>query len=129
MESDAAEVTVGTRARIRLGARLPYSIIWDVTYAVVERPRFIEMEAVIVFSDRFPMRGPIRCTLTEGPDGVEVVNEQIVYAARRLPRPLRALAQRAFASDYDWSFEHGGRGLQKAVDEVVAARARDDAAA
>ena len=123
VEVDSTEVAVGTRARIRLRARMPYTVIWDVTFAQVDRPRFIEMDTVIVFSSRFPMSGPVRCTLTEGPEGVEVVNEQIVFTQRRLPGPLRNLMQRAFDADYNWSFKSAGPGLQKAVDEVLAARA------
>ncbi len=123
VESDSPEVAVGTHARMRLRGRMPYTIIWDTTYVQVDRPRYIEMDTAIVFSSRFPMNGPVRCTLSEGPDGVEVVNEQIVYTKRRLPRPLRYLMQRAFDADYNWSFSHAGPGLQKAVDEVLAARA------
>jgi uncharacterized protein YndB with AHSA1/START domain len=122
VESDSTEVAVGTRARMRLRGRMPYTIVWDTTYVQVDRPRYIEMDTAIVFSNRFPMSGPVRCTLSEGPDGVEVVNEQNVYTKRRLPRPLRNLMQRAFDADYNWSFSHAGPGLQKAVDEVLAAR-------
>jgi hypothetical protein len=68
------------------------------------------------------MHGPIRYTLTEGPNGVEVVNDQVIVAERRLPRPLRALLQRAFAYNHAWAFQIGGRGLQRAVDRIVASR-------
>jgi hypothetical protein len=68
------------------------------------------------------MRGPIRWTLTEGAGGGEVINEQTIVADRRFQRPLGALAQRAFAYNRDWAFKICGRGLQRAVDQVVAAR-------
>ncbi len=51
-----------------------------------------------------------------------MINQNVLYAERRLPRPLRALAQRAFSYNHAWACKIGGRGLQKAVDEVVAAR-------
>jgi hypothetical protein len=54
---------------------------------------------------------------------VEVVNDQVIVAERHLPVPLRALAQRAFAYNHAWAFRIGGRGLQRKVDEVVAAGA------
>lgn len=123
VESDDTEFVVGSSARIRVRAQLPYQLDWDVTVATIDRPRFLEIDTIVRLNSRFPLRGPIRYTLAEGPDGVEVVNEQILVAERRLPRPLRALAQRAFAYNHAWAFKRGGIGLQKAVDEVVAARA------
>ena len=122
-ESDDTEVVVGASARFRVHARLPYQLDWDVTIAAVDRPRFLELDTIVRLNNRFPMRGPIRYTLTETSAGVEVINEQVLSAERRLPRPLRALAQRAFAYNHAWAFKKGGPGLQKAVDEVVAQRA------
>ena len=121
-ESDDTELVVGSRAHLRVRSQLPYELVWDVRVVQMDRPRFLEIDTIVRLSNRFPLRGPIRYTLTEGPDGVEVVNEQILVAERRLPRPLRALTQRAFAYNHNWAFKIGGRGLQKAVDEVVAAR-------
>jgi hypothetical protein len=46
----------------------------------------------------------------------------VIVSERRLPRPLRALLQRAFAYNHDWAFRIGGRGLQRAVDQIVASR-------
>jgi len=123
VESDDTEVVAGASARFRVRARLPYQLDWDVTIAAVDRPRFLELDTIVRLNNRFPMRGPIRYTLTETSAGVEVVNEQVLSAERRLPRPLRALAQRAFAYNHAWAFKKGGPGLQKAVDEVVAQRA------
>jgi hypothetical protein len=122
VESDDTEFVVGSSARFRVRAQLPYQLDWDVTVAAIDRPRFLELDTVVRLSNRFPLRGPIRYTLAERPDGVHVVNEQILVAERRLPRPLRALAQRAFAYNHAWAFKRGGIGLQKAVDQVVAAR-------
>jgi uncharacterized protein YndB with AHSA1/START domain len=122
-ETDNPEVVVGARAHLRVGARLPYELVWDITIVEVDRPHVLTVDTILRLSGRFPMRGPIRYTLTEGPDGVEVVNEQLIVAERRLSRPLRALAQRAFAYNHAWAFKIGGRGLQKKVDEVVAGRA------
>jgi hypothetical protein len=123
VESDDTELVVGSSARLRARAQLPYELDWDITLAAKDRPRFLEIDAGVRLSNRFPMRGRIRYTLSETPDGVEVVNEQLLTAERRLPRPLRAIAQRAFAYNHAWAFKRGGIGLQKAVDEAVAARA------
>jgi hypothetical protein len=123
-ESDDPEPVVGARSHLRVRAQLPYELVWDITLVRMDRPTVLEVDTIVRLSRRFPMRGPIRYTLTDGPDGVEVINEQVLIAERRLPRPLRALAQRAFAYNHAWAFKIGGRGLQKAVDEVVAARAR-----
>jgi hypothetical protein len=81
------------------------------------------VDTIVRLSGRFPLHGPIRYTLTEGPDGVEIVNDQVIVSERRLPRPLRAMLQRAFAYNHAWAFKIGGRGLQRAVDAVVADRA------
>jgi uncharacterized protein YndB with AHSA1/START domain len=121
-ESDDTDVVVGSRAHLRVRSRLPYELVWDITLVQLDRPSTIEVDTIVRLSDRFPMRGPIRYTLTERPEGIEVINDQLLYAERRLARPLRALAQRAFAYNHAWAFKIGGRGLQKAVDEVVAAR-------
>ena len=121
--SDDAEVAVGARAHVRMRGRLPYDMVLDVTLAQLERPHLLEVDTIIRLSGRFPMRGPVRYTFTEGPDGVEVINEQVIVAERRLPGPFRALARRAFAYNHAWTMKIGGRGLQKAVDDIVAARA------
>jgi uncharacterized protein YndB with AHSA1/START domain len=118
-----AEVAVGAKVRLRVRARLPYELDWNVTLVELDRPNVIVVDTTVRLSGRFRLRGPIRYTLTDGPDGVEVVNDQILVSERRLPRPLRALAQRAFAYNHAWAFAVGGRGIQKAVDAVVAARA------
>jgi uncharacterized protein YndB with AHSA1/START domain len=122
-ESDDTEVAVGARSHLRVRSRLPYELVWDITLTELEPPNLIVVETIVRLSGRFPLRGPIRYELTEGPDGVEVVNDQVIVSERRLPRPLRALLQRAFAYNHDWAFKIGGRGLQRAVDEIVAARA------
>ena len=121
-QSDDTEVFVGAKAHLRVRSQLPYELVWDVTLVELERPNLIVVDTIVRLSGRFPLRGPIRYTLTDGPDGVEVVNDQVIVSERRLPRPLRALTQRAFAYNHHWAFKIGGRGLQKAVDEVVAAR-------
>jgi uncharacterized protein YndB with AHSA1/START domain len=122
-ESDDTEVAVGARSHLRVRARLPYELVWDITLTELDRPNLIEVDTNLRLSGRFPMRGPIRYILTEGPDGVTVVNDQVIVAERRLPRPFRALLQRAFAYNHAWAFKIGGRGLQRAVDGIVAARA------
>jgi uncharacterized protein YndB with AHSA1/START domain len=122
-ESDDTEVAIGTRSHLRVRSRLPYELVWDVTVIELDPPNVIAVDTIVRLSGRFPLRGPIRYTLTEGPNGVEVVNDQVIVSERRLPWPLRALLQRAFAYNHAWAFRIGGRGLQKAVDEVVTARA------
>jgi uncharacterized protein YndB with AHSA1/START domain len=122
-ESDDTEVAVGARSHLRVRSRLPYELVWDVTIVELEPPNVIVVDTNVRLSGRFPLRGPIRYTLTDGPEGVEVVNDQVIVSERRLPRPLRALLQRAFAYNHAWAFKIGGRGLQRAVDGVVAARA------
>jgi uncharacterized protein YndB with AHSA1/START domain len=121
-ESDDPKVAVGSRSHLIVRSRLPYELIWDVTLVELERPTRIAVDTIVRLSGRFPLHGPIRYTLTETPGGVEVVNDQIIVSERSLPRPLRALLQRAFAYNHDWAFKIGGRGIQKAVDEIVAAR-------
>jgi uncharacterized protein YndB with AHSA1/START domain len=117
------EVAVGARSHLRVRSRLPYELVWDITLTELEPPNLIVVDTIVRLSRRFPLRGPIRYRLTDGPDGVEVVNDQVMVSERHLPRPLRALLQRAFAYNHDWAFRIGGRGLQRAVDGVVAARA------
>ncbi len=118
-EATGREGVVGSRSHLRVRAKLPYELVWDITLVEVDRPRLMTVDTILRLSGRFPMRGPIRYTLTQRPDGVEVVNEQIIVAERHLPLPLRALAQRAFAYNHAWAFRIGGRGLQKRVDEIV----------
>jgi uncharacterized protein YndB with AHSA1/START domain len=120
------EVAVGARSHLLVRSRLPYELVWDITLTQLEPPNLIVVDTIVRLSRRFPLRGPIRYRLTDGPDGVEVVNDQVMISERRLPRPLRALLQRAFAYNHDWAFRIGGRGLQRAVDGVVAARAAGD---
>ena len=120
-ESDD-EVAVGARSHLRVRARLPYELVWDITLTELDRPKVVEVDTIVRLSGRFPLRGPIRYTLAEGPDGIEVVNDQIIVSERRLPWPLRAFLQRAFAYNHAWAFRIGGRGLQRAVDQAVAAR-------
>jgi hypothetical protein len=120
-ESDD-EVAVGARSHLRVRARLPYELIWDITLVELERPSLIVVDTNLRLSGHFPMHGPIRYRLREVPNGVEVINDQMIVAERRLPRPLRALLQRAFAYNHAWAFRIGGRGLQRAVDRAVAAR-------
>jgi len=122
-ESDDTQVAIGSRSHLRVRARLPYELVWDITVIELDPPNVVAVDTIVRLSGRFPLRGPIRYTLTNGPDGVEVVNDQVIVSERRLPRPLRALLQRAFAYNHAWAFKIGGRGLQKAVDGVVAARA------
>jgi uncharacterized protein YndB with AHSA1/START domain len=122
-ESDNDEVVVGAKVHLRVRSRLPYELVWDVTLVELDRPNLIVVDTIVRLSGRFPLRGPIRYTLTDTPDGVEVINDQVIVSERRLPLPLRVLTQRAFAYNHDWAFRIGGRGLQKAVDEVVASRA------
>lgn len=121
-ESDDAEVALGARSHLRVRAKLPYELVWDIVLTEFEPPNVIVVDTIVRLSGRFPLRGPIRYTLTDGPDGVEVVNDQVIVSERKLPRPLRALLQRAFAYNHTWAFRIGGRGLQRAVDGVVAAR-------
>ena len=116
------EIAVGAWSHLRVRARLPYELIWDVTLVELDRPNVIVVETDLRLSGRFPMHGPIRYTLTERPDGVEVVNDQTIVAERRLPRPLRAVVQRAFAYNHAWAFKIGGRGLQQETDRIVASR-------
>jgi hypothetical protein len=123
VQSDATEFGVGAHARLLIRGQLPYTITWDVTVAEIDRPRFLETDTTLSLNGRFPMRGPVRYTLTEVPDGVEVVNEVIISSARRLPRALYALTQRAFTYNHAWSAKRGGPGLQRAVDAIIAARA------
>lgn len=118
-QSDSTELVVGSSAHFRVRSKLPYELVWDVTLVQSDRPAFIELDTVVRLSNRFPLRGPIRYTLTEAADGVTVVNEQVIVSERRLPRPVRALLQRAFAYNHAWAFRIGGRGLQKAVDEIL----------
>jgi uncharacterized protein YndB with AHSA1/START domain len=120
-ESDD-EVAIGARSHLRVRARLPYELIWDTTVSELDRPSLIVVDTNLRLSGHFPMHGPIRYRLTDGPDGVAVVNDQVIVAERRLPRPLRALLQRAFAYNHAWAFRIGGRGLQRAVDRAVAAQ-------
>jgi uncharacterized protein YndB with AHSA1/START domain len=119
---DGAEPAVGNRIRYRVRARLPYDLDWDLIVRELEPPHTIETDAYVRLSGRFPMRGSIRFTLGETADGVEVINDQRFTTDRSLPRPFRALAQRAFAYNHAWAMRIGGRGLQKAVDEAIAAR-------
>ena len=121
-ESDD-EVAVGARSHLRVRSKLPYELVWDITLTEFDPPNLIVVDTIVRLSGRFPLRGPIRYTLTDGPDGVEVVNDQVIVSERKLPRPMRALLQRAFAYNHTWAFRIGGRGLQRAVDGVVAARA------
>jgi len=127
-ESDD-EVAIGARSHLRVRARLPYELIWDITLVELDRPNVIVVDTDLRLSGRFPMHGPIRYMLTEGPDGVEVVNDQVIVAERRLPRPLRTVLQRAFAYNHAWAFRIGGRGLQGVVDRIVAAQAAGTPAA
>jgi uncharacterized protein YndB with AHSA1/START domain len=120
-ESKDTERGVGARAHLRVRSQLPYELVWDVVVVEYEPPNVLEVDTIVRLSDRFPLRGPVRYTLSQGPDGVEVVNEQTMYSERRLPRPLRAIAQRMFAYNHAWAFKIGGRGLQKAVDERLTA--------
>jgi uncharacterized protein YndB with AHSA1/START domain len=122
-ESDDTEVAIGSRSHLRVRARLPYKLVWDVTVIELDPPNVIAVDTIVRLSGRFPLRGPIRYTLIDRPDEVEVVNDQVIVSERRLPRPLRALLHGAFAYNHAWAFKIGGRGLQKAVDGVVAARA------
>jgi len=122
-ESDDTEVAIGSRSHLRVRARLPYELVWDVTVIELDPPNVVAVDTIVRLSGRFPLRGPIRYTLTDGPNGVEVINDQVIVSERRLPRPLRALLQRAFAYNHAWAFKIGGHALQKAVDEIVAARA------
>jgi uncharacterized protein YndB with AHSA1/START domain len=122
-ESDDAEIAVGARSHLRVRSKLPYELVWDITLTEFDPPNLIVVDTIVRLSGRFPLRGPIRYTLTDGPDGVEVVNDQVIVSERKLARPVRALLQRAFAYNHTWAFKIGGRGLQRAVDGVVAARA------
>jgi uncharacterized protein YndB with AHSA1/START domain len=121
-ESDD-EVAVGARSHLRVRSKLPYELVWDITLTEFDPPNLIVVDTIVRLSGRFPLRGPIRYTLTDGPNGVEVLNDQVIVSERKLPRPIRALLQRAFAYNHTWAFRIGGRGLQRAVDGVVAARA------
>jgi hypothetical protein len=125
VESDDPELGVGASARIRTRVVLPYDLDWDLTVAAKDRPRLLELDATVLLANRFPLRGPLRFTLTETADGVEVLNEQVFTSERRLPGPLRAIAQRMFAYNHAWGFERGGIALQKAVDKAVAARSHN----
>ncbi len=127
--SDDVEAVLGWKGRFRARAQLPYELDWDVTLAAIDRPRFLQLDTIVRLSRRFPLHGPITYTLTETANGVEVVNDQVMNSERRLPRPLRALAQRAFAYNHAWAFKRGGIGLQKAVDDVVARRTEGTAKA
>jgi uncharacterized protein YndB with AHSA1/START domain len=122
-ESDSDEVVVGARSHLRVRSRLPYELVWDITLIEVQPPTVIVVDTIVRLSGRFPLRGPIRYTLTETAEGVEVVNDQVIVSERRLPRPFRALLQRAFAYNHTWAFRIGGRGLQSAVNEIVTTRA------
>lgn len=122
VESDDPEFGVGASARVRTRVVLPYDLDWDLTVAAMDRPRLLELDATVLLANRFPLRGPLRFTLSETADGVEVLNEQVFTSERRLPRPLRAIAQGMFAYNHAWGFKRGGIALQRAVDEAVAAR-------
>ena len=124
VESDDPAFGVGANARVRTRVVLPYDLDWALTVAAMDRPRLIQLDATVLLANRFPLRGPLRFTLTETGGGVEVLNDQVFTSERRLPRPLRAIAQRLFAYNHAWGFERGGIALQKAVNQAVAARAR-----
>jgi uncharacterized protein YndB with AHSA1/START domain len=118
--TDDPEPVAGARVRYRVRARLPYGLDWDVTLRRLEKPHLIENETVVLLGGRFRLSGPVRFRLTQVGDRVEVTNEQEMRSDRRLPRPLRALAQRAFAYNHAWAMAKGGIGLQRAVREAVA---------
>src|SRR5215204_4602185 len=64
--SDDIEVAVGARAQVRMRGQLPYEMVLDVTLVQMDRPYLLEVDTIIRLSGRFPMRGPVRYTLTEG---------------------------------------------------------------
>src|SRR2546426_7948269 len=43
-ESDDAGVAVGARSHLRVRARLPYELIWDITLTELDRPNLIEVD-------------------------------------------------------------------------------------
>jgi hypothetical protein len=74
VESDDPELGVGASARVRTRVVLPYDLDWDLTVAAKDRPRLLELDATVLLANRFPLRGPLRFTLTETADGVGVLN-------------------------------------------------------
>jgi uncharacterized protein YndB with AHSA1/START domain len=126
-KSEDRAVTVGAKTHLRVRSRLPYELVWDVTLVEVEPPNLLVTETVVRLSGHFPLRGHVRFALDQVANGVEVLNEQAFVAERHLPRPLRALAQRAFTWNHAWAMKIGGRGLQKAVDSrALGVPANDD---
>lgn len=121
--SDDDEVRVGARVRYHVKALLPYHLYWDVRVAQLEPPHLIETDTTVALGGWLRLGGFVRFRLQECGGQVEVVNEQEMRAERRLPGLARALAARAFAFNHDQAMAAGGRGLQRAVNAAVAARA------
>ncbi len=120
VETDSTEVAVGARSRFWVRSVLPYGLEWDCTITRLEPPHVLELETRVALGGWFRLDGPIRWRLAQHGPIVEVVNEQEMRADRRLPGPLRVLAQRAFAYNHARAMAVGERGLQRAVRATVA---------
>jgi uncharacterized protein YndB with AHSA1/START domain len=112
-------VQVGSRLRARVRSFLPYELFWEAVICSLEPPHLVEYETRLSLSRRFKLSGWIRYTLRERDGLVEVINEQLMSAERRLPWFLRAMAQLLFSWNHRYAMERGGRGLQTIVRRTV----------
>jgi len=108
-------VEVGAHTRFKVKALLPYLLDWHVTVTNVDRPHLLETAVQVTLSGRFPMSGYIRYRFQEEGGLVVVENEQELCSERRLPGPLRRLAQAAFTLNHDWAMRRAEEPLRRVV--------------
>jgi uncharacterized protein YndB with AHSA1/START domain len=116
-EDPTGPIRVGTRARLRVRALLPYTLDWHVTVVRHEPPHLTETDCRVVLGRRFAMRGRIRFRLVRDGERTVVFNEQEMISERPLPRFLRPLAQAAFSINHRWAMARGLPGLRRVVGE------------
>jgi len=106
---------VGSHARCRVKAALPYVLDWDITVAKLDAPHVIETDCRVTLAGRFPLTGYVRYRFEDSGALVTVINEQELQAERPLPGLLHPLAQTIFQFNHDWAMARAQGPLQQIV--------------
>jgi hypothetical protein len=126
-DEPAGPIRVGSHSTMRVKARLPYVLDWDVTVTRREPPYLQETAVQVSLGGRFEMRGRITFRFEERPDGtVAVYNNQELTANRPVPGFVKPLADWMFRYNHRWAMRQAEAPLQAIV--AGATRAITDAA-
>ena len=117
VESDSprGHVGIGSRARCKVRALLPYDLDWDITVTQYDRPNLVETDCRLTIAGRFHLRGYVRYRFLRTGELILVINEQELTPDHELPGWVHSIALAVFSFNHHWAMNRARGALQQAV--------------